>query len=150
MKIYVANFPIIMALLVSCTTAPNISSAQSPDITKSLQQNRSNKPQIRSDGNCISTLGLGFILNGGTITGYATSMSMPGTPCLISTVTCVNGSLNGPDLYPSCSDINQNCQGVPNGGSVSGYASPIAPCLMTTVTCTNGTLSGPMPFPACM
>lgn len=140
MNIRTVNLAILMALLVGCTTTPFLSSPQSADIADS---------QARSDGSCMSALGLGFIANGGTVSGYATSMSVAGTPCSISTVSCTDGSLNGPDLYPSCSDINQDCPGVPNGGSVSGYTSSVAPCTMTTVTCTNGSLSGPQPFPTC-
>jgi hypothetical protein len=101
------------------------------------------------DGGCLSNLGLGVIPNGATASGYPTSISLPGTPCAMTTVTCIDGTLTGPDLYPSCSDIMQDCQGIPNGGFASGYISPVPPCIQTTITCTNGTLSGPMPSPSC-
>lgn len=102
-----------------------------------------------SDGSCTSNFGFGVIPNGATVSGYSTSMSMPGIPCSITTVTCIDGHFNGPDLYPSCSDMMQSCDGIPNGGTASGYISPVAPCIFTTVTCTNGALSGPMPSPSC-
>lgn len=100
---------------------------------------------------CQTDLGFGVILHGESISGYTTSMSLPGTPCSSSMmmVTCINGVLNGPDLYPSCSDILQDCLGVPNGGSVSGYVSPVGPCIASTVTCVNGSLSGPLPYSSC-
>jgi hypothetical protein len=54
------------------------------------------------DGNCLSALGLGMIPNGATASGYLTSLSLPGTPCALTTVTCQNGSFSGPLPYPSC------------------------------------------------
>lgn len=102
-----------------------------------------------TNGSCSSSLGLGIIQNGETVSGYLISISLPGTPCFSTTVTCINGNLNGPDLYPSCSDILQDCAGIPNGSSVTGYISPLAPCILTTVTCSNGSLSGPEPFSSC-
>ena len=55
-------------------------------------------------GDCYSNLGLGAIPNGVTVTGYTTSTPMAGTLCTMSTVTCIDGNLTGPDLYPSCTN----------------------------------------------
>lgn len=95
--------------------------------------------------------GLGLIPNGESVSGYTTSVSSPGIPCANSktSVLCLNGVLLGPEPYSTCSDILQDCQGVSNGGSVTGYQSPVAPCISSTVTCSNGVLSGTLPFPSC-
>lgn len=142
----------MLLIIAGCATASDISMAHSPNIEKvsTNWQDQSKTVKHAPDDSCYSTTGFGQIPHGGTITGYSTLTSVPGTPCSISTVMCLNGILTGPELYPTCSDINQNCGGIPNGGVVSGYSSPTAPCDMSTVTCTNGNLSGPMPFPSCM
>jgi hypothetical protein len=101
-------------------------------------------------GNCISSLGLGIIPNGGSVTGYLSPTSLPALPCASTIVTCINGVLSGPDLYPACTSINQDCAGVPDGGVLTGYISPVPPCVMTTVTCINGVLSGPLPAVSCV
>lgn len=41
------------------------------------------------------------------------------------------------------------CQGLPEGGSVTGYLLPVGPCITATVVCAEGFLTGPMPFPSC-
>ena len=102
-----------------------------------------------SDGSCLSALGLGVIPDGGIAIGYPSPTALPGVPCQTTIVTCIDGILNGSDLYSSCTDLPKDCQGLPNGASVTGYLTPITPCIPTTVTCTNGTLSGSMPFPTC-
>jgi hypothetical protein len=102
----------------------------------------------RAQSSCNTPIGV--ISNGGVAIGFLSPNSSPGQPCETGSAICVNGVLNGPPVYPSCHAASQDCNGVPNGGSFSGYISSVPHCVASTVTCIDGVLSGPMPSPACV
>jgi hypothetical protein len=56
---------------------------------------------------CLSVLGLGVIPNGGAAIGYPSPMSQPGFPCTVMTVMCIDGAFIGPDLYPTCFNVEE-------------------------------------------
>jgi hypothetical protein len=93
---------------------------------------------------------LGTLQDGESKMGYTNSTSLPGVPCEQQTVTCMGGVLVGnPNLFPSCVNTTQDCDGTPHGGVLTGYQTAIQPCAPATATCINGNWTAPKPVTYC-
>ncbi len=98
------------------------------------------------------------VVNGDTITTYATETVPFGQSCLAETRICSDGTLSGSYPYLACaveepSDCVWNETTIPSGSSVIAYAAEAVPfgqgCLAESRVCNNGQLSGSYAFATC-
>ena len=81
--------------------------------------------------------------DGQVFSGYENPSAIDGR-CKLATQTCVNGTLIGPRLFPTCEPISKDCGTLKNGESFKGFTTDSAPCVKAKQKCVNGLIEGPI------